>query len=171
MAELPDQGPAATGHGGFRASRADRERVIGTLKAAFVQGHLDQDEFGLRVDQVLASRTYAELAVITTDLPAGLTDDAPSRPARPARPASPVRAPGERRVLRPRRMVAAATALYLALWPLALLLMPTSGIDGEPNDAFNLMGMATLVYILALIAIGLWSQAAGPRQEGPNPAA
>ena len=86
MAELPDQGPAATGHGGLRASRADRERVTGTLKAAFVQGHLDQDEFGLRVDQVLASRTYAELAVITADLPAGLTDDAPSRPARPASP-------------------------------------------------------------------------------------
>ena len=168
MAELPDQRPAAAGHGGFRASRADRERVIGTLKTAFVQGHLDQDEFGLRVGQVLASRTYAELAVVTADLPAGLADDAPSRPARPATPA---RAPGGRRVLRPRRMVAAATALYLALWPLALLLMPTSGIDGEPNDAFNLMGMATLVYILALIAIGLWSQAAGPRQEGPNPAA
>ena len=167
MAEFPDQGPAATGQGGLRASRADRERVIGTLKAAFVQGHLDHDEFGLRVDQVLASRTYAELAVITADLPAGLTGDAPSRPAPPA---SPARAPGDRRVLRPRRM-AAATALYLALWPLALLLMPTSGIDGEPNDAFNLMGMATLVYILALIAIGLWSQAAGPRQEGPNPAA
>src|SRR5690349_13230815 len=129
MAELPDQGPAAAGQGGFLASRADREQVIGALKAAFVQGHLDQDEFGLRVDQVLASRTYAELAVVTADLPAGLTADAPSRPA------SPARAPGERRVLRPRRIVAAATALYLALWPLALLLMPTSGIDGEPNDA------------------------------------
>ena len=168
MAELPDQRPAAAGHGGSRASRADRERVIGTLKAAFVQGHLDQDELGRRVGQVLDSRTYAELAVITADLPAGLTDDAPSRPARPATPA---RAPGGGRMLRPRRMVAAATALYLALWPLALLLMPSSGIDGEPNDAFNLMGMASLVYILALIAIGLWSQAAGPRQEGPNPAA
>jgi peptidoglycan/LPS O-acetylase OafA/YrhL len=106
--------------------------------------------------------------VVTADLPAGLTDDAPPRPARPA---SPARAPGERRVLRPRRMVAAATALYLALWPLALLLTPTSGIDGEPNDAFNLMGIVTLVYILALIAIGLWSQAAGPRQKGPNLAA
>ena len=64
----------------------------------------------------------------------------------------------------------AATALYLALWPLALLLMPRSGIDGEPNDAVNLIGLATLVYILALIAIGLWSQATGPRQEGPSPA-
>jgi len=71
MAELPDQRRAAAGRGGFRASRADRERAIGTLKAAFVQGHLDQDEFGLRVSQVLVSRTYAELAMVTADLPAG----------------------------------------------------------------------------------------------------
>ena len=164
MAELPDQRPAAD-RGGLRASSADRERVIGTLKAAFVQGHLDQDEFGLRVDQVLTSRTCAELAVITAGLPA----DAPSRPAPPAAPAL-ARAPGGRRVLRPRRMVAATTALYLALWPLALLLMPVSGVDGEPNDAVNLIGLATFAYILALIAIGLWSQATGPRREGPNPA-
>jgi len=169
MAELPDQRPAAADRGGLRASSADRERVIGTLKAAFVQGHLDQDEFGLRVDQVLTSRTCAELAVITADLPAGLPADAPSRPAPPAAPAL-ARAPGGRRVLRPRRMVAATTALYLALWPLALLLMPVSGVDGEPNDAVNLIGLATFAYILALIAIGLWSQATGPRREGPNPA-
>ena len=65
-------------------------------------------------------------------------------------------------------MVAAATALYLALWPLALLLMPTSGIDGEPNDAFNLMGMATLVYILALIAIGLCCRPPGRGRRGPT---
>src|SRR5262249_476049 len=106
-------------------------------------------------------------AVVTADLPAGLTDDAPSRPAPPATPA---RAPAERRVLRPRRMMAAATALYLALGPLALLLMPRSGIDGEPNDAVNLIGPAAFVYMLGLIAMGLWSQATRPRPEGPSPA-
>ena len=41
-----DQASASRGrsHGGFRASHADRERVIGTLKAAFVQGMLAKDE-------------------------------------------------------------------------------------------------------------------------------
>jgi hypothetical protein len=73
-------------------------------------------------------------------------------------------------VLRPRRMVAAATALYLAIWPLALLLMPTSSIDGEPNDAFNVIGIGTFGYILVLISVGLWAQATGPRREGPSPA-
>ena len=61
------------GDGHLRASHADREQVIGTLKDAFVQGRLTVDELGARVDQVYASRTYAELAEVTTDLPATLT--------------------------------------------------------------------------------------------------
>jgi hypothetical protein len=56
--------------------------VIGTLKAAFVQGMLAKDEFDLRAGQALAARTYAELAALTADLPAGLTAAQPPRPAR-----------------------------------------------------------------------------------------
>ena len=69
-----DQTPAAEGlaaggrdHGDLRASHADRERVIGTVKAAFVQGRLTEDELDARVGQVYASRTYAELAAVTAD--------------------------------------------------------------------------------------------------------
>jgi hypothetical protein len=40
MAEPPDQMPAAVGRGHLRASHAGREQVIGTLKAAFIQGRL-----------------------------------------------------------------------------------------------------------------------------------
>ena len=60
------------GRGRLRASDADREQVIGTLKDVFVQGLLDKDEFDLRVGQALAPRTCAELAALTADLPAGL---------------------------------------------------------------------------------------------------
>jgi hypothetical protein len=70
-------GPAGRGH--LRASHADRVQVIGTLKAAFVQGRLTKDEFDERVGQVYVSRTYAELAEITADLPAGLTRTRPPR--------------------------------------------------------------------------------------------
>ena len=73
MAEPPDRMPAAAGSGRWRASDADRERVIGTLKAAFVQGMLAKEELDLRVGQTFAARTYAQLAAITADLPAGLT--------------------------------------------------------------------------------------------------
>jgi hypothetical protein len=73
MAEPRDEIAAgASGHSRLRASHADREQVIGILKAAFVQGRLAKDEFDLRVGQALASRTYADLAALTADLPPGL---------------------------------------------------------------------------------------------------
>jgi hypothetical protein len=63
---------AAAGRGYLRASHADRDHVIDALKAAFAQGRLAKDEFDLRVSQTLTSRTYADLATLTADLPAGL---------------------------------------------------------------------------------------------------
>jgi len=71
MAEPPDPKPAAAGRGHLRASYADREQVIGILKAALVQGRLAKDELDLRVGQALASRTYADLAGVQP--PAGHT--------------------------------------------------------------------------------------------------
>src|SRR5262249_36912927 len=68
----PGDVPAAAegrGRGGLRASHADREQVIGTLKVAFVQGRLTRDELDARVDRVYASRTYAELGEVTADIP------------------------------------------------------------------------------------------------------
>jgi Domain of unknown function (DUF1707) len=78
----PEPGaPAASAS--LRASRADRERVIDLLKTAFVQGRLARDEFDARIGQVLASRTYAELAAATADIPAALIEAPPPRlPAR-----------------------------------------------------------------------------------------
>jgi hypothetical protein len=71
---------------GLRASRADRERVIDLLKAAFVQGRLDRDEFDARIGQAVASRTYGELAAVTADIPAELIGAPPRRaPARARR--------------------------------------------------------------------------------------
>jgi hypothetical protein len=72
--------PGARAAAGLRASRADRERVIDLLKAAFVQGRLDRDEFDARIGQALASRTYGELAAVTAGLPAELTAALPRRP-------------------------------------------------------------------------------------------
>jgi hypothetical protein len=72
----PDNEMAATagGTGGhLRVSHADREQVVGTLKTAFVQGRLAEDELDARVDRAYASRTYAELAEVTADIPVELT--------------------------------------------------------------------------------------------------
>jgi hypothetical protein len=70
MAKPGDQmAGGAIGRGRLLASHADREQVIDTLKAAFVQGLLTKDEFDLRVGETLGSRTYAELAAVTADIP------------------------------------------------------------------------------------------------------
>jgi Domain of unknown function (DUF1707) len=75
----PEPGAQAAA-AGLRASRADRERVIDLLKAAFVQGRLDRDEFDARIGQALTSRTYGELAAVTADIPVQLTRALPRRP-------------------------------------------------------------------------------------------
>ena len=59
------------GHGSMRSSTADRERAIDVLKAAFAEGRLNRDEFENRSGRVYRSQTYAELAALTADLPAG----------------------------------------------------------------------------------------------------
>jgi hypothetical protein len=64
--------------GRLRTSRADREQAIDVLKAAFVQGRLTKDELDLRVGQVLASRTYADLDTLTADIPDGVIIAQPS---------------------------------------------------------------------------------------------
>ena len=68
-------------HGHLRASDADREQVLEFLKAAFVQGRLTIDELVARAGQVLVSRTYGELAVLTADIPSGLVGALPDPPA------------------------------------------------------------------------------------------
>jgi hypothetical protein len=65
----PDEGaPAGRGH--MRAAQADREQAITVLKVAYAQGRLTKDELEVRAGQAFASRTYAELAALTADIPA-----------------------------------------------------------------------------------------------------
>ena len=144
---------AAAARGYLRASRADREQVIGTLKVAFVRGLLDKDEFDLRVGQTFASRTYAELAAVTADLPAEPIAAQPPKLAR---------AEGEQPVLRPRPVIIAATVLYAGVWPLAFLLPENS--EGDPKAAAQLIFSATFVY-LAVLAIAVGHAVAGWRKE------
>jgi hypothetical protein len=76
----PDEaGLARRGH--LRAAQADREQAITVLKAAYAQGRLTKDELEARAGQAFASRTYAELAALTADLPAASPADLPASPA------------------------------------------------------------------------------------------
>ena len=141
MAGPGDEMSARAGDGGrLRASHADREQVIGTLKAAFVQGMLDKGEFDLRVGQAFASRTYAELTAVTADIPAGPILAPPPEPAR---------AQDQQPVLRPGPVIMAATVLCAGVWGVALLT-----VKGDNNAAADLVLMTTLIYFLVLLIAG-----------------
>jgi len=102
-------------NGRLRTSRADREQVVDVLKAAFTQGRLDQDELDDRVSSALASRTYADLAVLTADLP--------------VQPAG-ARLPEAARVPAGRKAVAAMTGGTAAL--VATCVLAANTPDGSP---------------------------------------
>jgi hypothetical protein len=155
----------AAGRGRLRASHADREQVIDTLKAAFVQGMLAKDEFDLRVGLAFASRTYAELAAATADLPANL----PAKPTA-AQPPKAARAQGEQPVLRPGPVIMVATMLYAGVWPFALLLPWPRDSDGDAKGAVFLVFSATLVYLLILVtAVGNMLAARREKRSGGQP--
>ena len=65
----PDEGTVAS-RGHMRSAQADREQAVTVLKAAYAQGRLTKDELEARVGQAFGSRTYAELAALTADIPA-----------------------------------------------------------------------------------------------------
>ena len=71
MAMSPGYGMMPAGDGRLRASTADRERAVDVLKAGFAEGRLAKDEYDDRVSQAYAARTYADLAMVTADLPGG----------------------------------------------------------------------------------------------------
>lgn len=63
----PPSGLEALGR--LRASHQDRDRVVEVLRVAAGNGRLTPEELDERLEAALAARTYAELAVLTTDLP------------------------------------------------------------------------------------------------------
>ena len=134
---------AAAGRGRPRVSHADREQVIGTLKAAFAHGMLAKDEFDLRVSQAFASQTDAELAAVTADLPAEPTAAQPPRPARMQ----------DRIMQRPGRMMVVATALYAGVLAFVFLPpWPSGNSDGDPPQPIPvLFVLSNLTYLFVLL--------------------
>jgi len=70
--------PAAD-HGTLRASHADRDQVVDALQAAAGDGRLTPEELDERLELALNAKTYAELAVLLSDLP-GAGTGAPGAP-------------------------------------------------------------------------------------------
>ena len=129
----------AMGHGHLRASDADREQVIDTLKAAFVQGRLTKDELDERVGRALVPLTYAELAALTGDLPDGLT--AARRP----------RGDGQSKA-RLQQSRAAKAGVFAGL-VVGVALVAAIGNSGNPLQVLAAVLLLSPVWLLALAGL------------------
>lgn len=138
MPQPGDEGAAR--HASLRASHADREQVVDTLKDAFVQGRLTKDEFDSRVAHAFAARTYADLATLSADLPAMPPVPRPLRKPVPARPANPAVRNGA-------RVIAATTVLTGGVWAGALLSQTESQALGGLVFAFTFLWFGIVVLI------------------------
>ena len=134
--EPRSQPPAA----GFRAARADRERVIDLLQAAFVEGRLARDEFDERVGLALVSRTYGELAAVTADIPAELIGALPRRP--------PVRV--RRRVSMNTAVTAGACMAVLVNVGMLAVLLSGSGVAVVLFVAFTIIGTILAIWTMVV---------------------
>jgi Domain of unknown function (DUF1707) len=147
----------AAGPGHIRASHADREQAIGMLKAAFIQGRLDKDEFDLRVGQALASRTYADLAALTAVIPVGLTRAEPSEPGRKSASKEAVTA------------VASVSVAWTSIW------VPLAVVD-KTGSVANLVLVVVLISVVPALLAGyllvhawLDKRTGGQSLPGPPP--
>jgi hypothetical protein len=127
----------------MRASHADREQVIDTLKVAFALGRLTKDELDVRVGQALQARTYAELAAVTAGVPAW---PSPARPPKSA-PAH-LRRPANRAADRPpnRAVKPGVYAIAAATLAAGVLVGVVAGVAAAVIMAIfmlNLSAMAT----------------------------
>ncbi len=162
-----DRAVQPAGRGRLRASRADREQVIDTLKDAFVQGRLTRDEFDSRVGDVLASRTYADLAALTADLPAGPAPAKRPRQPIPARPRRPERRPENRTVRNGARVIAATTMLTGGVWAGALLSNTDNQVVGALAMSFTFLWFG-IVLMIGAIMLESWHQQRSGGQLPPT---
>jgi hypothetical protein len=133
----PGGGTTAASRGHLRAAHADREQVIDTLKAAFVQGRLAKDEFDTRLGQTFAARTYADLAAVTADIPAG-----PAGAGRAAAqpPREPVRA-----------LTQAEKAAAWGMYGIVLTVMLTTAVVPGQTTIGEIVVTAAVIYFVWLL--------------------
>ena len=144
-----------------RTSRADREQAIDVLKTAFVQGRLSKDEFDLRVGQVLASRTYADLGALTDDIPA-VADGAPPLAGRAGEPGRALSFKTAVRV----GAVGAGPSMASA----AVVLIQSSAVPAVAGVLLvGLTGLSVALLLAALLMLLSWAARRSQRGTAPGP--
>jgi hypothetical protein len=133
----------------IRASDADREVVVATLREAFTAGRLTMDEFDERMASAYASKTWGDLRKLTIDLPSQpiLGSDVPGRqlpstaglPHHPARNAVRPQEEPQPPTIPRRRGSPIGLLIPLAVWVLLV--------------AHGVVGPGVIVIIIAIFAL------------------
>jgi Domain of unknown function (DUF1707) len=145
----------------LRTSRADRDQAIDVLKAAFVAGRLAKDEFDHRVGLALTSRTYADLAAVTADVPRRVPS--PERPDEQA---------GE-----PGRMLSFKTAISVgavgagpSMASAAVVLTQSSVVPAVAGVLLvGLTGLLVAGLLAALLMVVSWAVRRSQREAAQGP--
>ena len=145
------------GHdGAIRASDSDRESVVEILRQAYTDGRLDLGEFDERTTAAYASKTWADLRQLTSDLPvdAVLGADIGKPPVAAGTPWQPgTQQSADRPALPPRGPV------FVPFLPIALFWLVLAG-------AVHATGLVIPVVIFLLVGLRL---AALRSRRGPGP--
>jgi DUF1707 SHOCT-like domain len=140
----------------IRASDADREVVVSTLREAYTAGRLTMDEFDERMSAAYASKTWGDLRRLTLDLPSQpiLGGDIPGRqlpaaaglPAFPPRPA--LKPDQEQRPPEVQRRRRSPLGLLI---PVAIWVLLVSHGTIAPGLVFLFIVVCTLISIMSSI--------------------
>lgn len=108
----------------MRASDGDREKIVGRLRDAHVEGRLSADEFEDRLNAAYSAQTYGELEPLIRDIPVMRTHKTPDIVRPQQTPVPPPRGKGDSgdtamRVLW--TIWACAVSLNLVIWVLVSL--------------------------------------------------
>jgi hypothetical protein len=116
-----DRDPGDQRRASLRASDADRERFVETLRQHHVDGRLTADELAERTERAYAARTYGDLDALAADLPPVPPpgwDPSADLPRR-LQPAGPKRAAAKANLLRSLLWYGMLSVVLIVVWAMS----------------------------------------------------
>ncbi|MEU4836089.1 DUF1707 domain-containing protein [Streptosporangium sp. NPDC023615] len=138
----------------MRASDGDRDKVASVLREHYAQGRLTTEEFDERLEQLYTSKTYGELATLTSDLPEVDLRSLPETPSKAPQRATPAKSPSGA----DKGLGAAWAAWGMASginWMIWLIIGFTSGFDFPYPWPLWVMGPWGVVLLVSTIVYGV----------------
>jgi hypothetical protein len=162
-----DRDPGDQRRATLRASDADRERFVETLRRHHADGRLTVDELAERTERTYAARTFGDLDALATDLP---PLQPPAPPPRPAGPPASSGLPPRLRPPGPERAAAKAGMLRSILWygVLSVFLIVIWALS-DSDIFWPVWPILGFMLLVAWQAINLWSRVGRYDDDPPRP--